>query len=121
MAPHRRSREVRRGDVFSVDFRPARGSEQGKTRPAVVIQNDVGNYFSRTIIVAAITSGEESRFRVQVEIKAPDGGLRNDSLILLNQLLTVDKIRLREYYGRVSADVMRKVDDAIAISLGLTM
>ncbi len=120
MAQHRRPREVRRGDIFSVDFDPSRGSEQGKIRPALVIQNDIGNHFGPTIIVAAITTGEQTRFPVQVAVEAPDGGLRGNSLILLNQLLTVDKSRLGEYWGHVSHDVMQKVDNAIAISLGLT-
>ena len=120
MTQHRRPRKVQRGDIFTVNFDPPRGSEQGKIRPALVIQNDIGNHFSTAIIVAAITTGEQARFRVQVEVKAPDGGLQRNSLMLLNQLLTVDKIRLEEYWGHVSPDVMQKVDEAIAVSLGLT-
>ena len=120
MTQHRRPHKVQRGDIFTVDFDPPRGSEQGKMRPALVIQNDIGNHFSTTIIVAAITTGEQARFRVQVEVKAPDGGLQRNSLILLNHLLTVDRVRLEEYWGHVSPDVMQEVDEAIAVSLGLT-
>lgn len=111
--------EIRRGDIFSVDLEPVRGSEQGKVRPALVIQNDLGNKFSPTIIIAPITSGETSRFPVNVEIKAPDGGLTNNSLILLNQIRTVDRSRMGRYWGRASAVTMQRVDEAIKISLGL--
>lgn len=111
--------DVRRGDVFSVNFEPARGTEQGKVRPALIIQNDFGNKSGRAVIVAAITTGEKAHFRVNVEVKAPEGGLRNNSLVLLHQLLTVDKSRLGHYWGHLSPSTMRKVDEAIKISLGL--
>ena len=119
MTPYADRFAVRRGDVFSVDFEPARGSEQGKVQPALIIQNDLGNRSSRTVIVAAIASGEKARFRVNVEVKAPEGGLRNNSLVLLHQLLTVDKARLGHYWGHLSSGTMQKVDQAIKISLGL--
>ncbi len=119
MTPYNDKLDVRRGDIFSVDFEPARGSEQGKVRPALVIQNDFGNRSGRSIIVAAITAGETAPFRVNVEVKAPEGGLRNNSLVLLHQLLTIDKSRLRHYWGHLSPSTMRKVDEAIKISLGL--
>lgn len=119
MTPYNDKLGVRRGDVFSVDFEPARGSEQGKVRLALIIQNDFGNRSGRTVIVAAITTGEKARFRVNVEVKAPEGGLRSNSLVLLHQLLTVDKSRLGHYWGHFSASTMRKVDEAIKISLGL--
>jgi len=80
------ARQYRRGDIFTVDFEPGRGHEQGKVRPALVIQNDIGNQYSPTAIVAAITSGERARYDVNVEIKAPEGGLVRDSLVLLNQI-----------------------------------
>ncbi len=111
--------QIRRGDIYTVDLEPVRGSEQGKVRPALVIQNDVGNRYSPTVIVAAITSGGHSRFDVNVVVKAPEGGLANDSLILLNQIRTVDKSRLGRYWGRVSPQTMAAVDEAIKISLGL--
>lgn len=110
---------IRRGDIFLVDLEPVRGSEQGKVRPALVVQNDVGNQYSPTVIVAAITSVTHPQFNVNVLIKAPEGGLKNDSLILLNQIRTVDRSRLGRYWGRVSAQTMAQVDDAIKISLGL--
>lgn len=112
-------RTFRRGDVWIVDLEPVRGSEEGKVRPALVIQNDIGNEFSPVIIVAAITSGEEAIYDTEVEIKAPDGGLRNDSLILLNQIRTVDKSRAVRKWGQVSAKVMENVNHALQISLGL--
>lgn len=112
-------RRVRRGDLFTVDFEPVRGSEQGKIRPAVVIQNDVGNQFSPTVIVAPLTTGQYARYDVNVEVSAPEGGLTNDSLVLLNQIRVVDKSRMLRYWGRLSPMTMRKVDEAIKISLGL--
>lgn len=111
--------QILRGDVVSVDFEPVRGSEQGKVRPALVIQNDIGNHYSPTIIVAAITSGSHSRFDVNVLIKAPEGGLANDSIVLLNQIRTIDRTRLGRRWGRVSPQTMTQVDEAIKISLGL--
>lgn len=113
------TRPIRRGDIFTVDFEPVRGSEQGKMRPALVIQNDIGNQFSPTIIVAAITTSSKARFDVNVEVKAPEGGLTNDSVILLNQIRTVDKERLGRYWGRVSQQTIVRVDRALLISLGL--
>jgi mRNA interferase MazF len=110
---------IQRGDVFLVDFEPVRGSEQGKVRPALVIQNDIGNRFSPTVIVAAITSGSHVRFDVNVAVAPPEGGLTNDSIILLNQIRTIDRSRLGRYWGRVSAQTMKQVDEALRISLGL--
>ena len=111
--------QILRGDIFSVDFEPVRGSEQGKVRPALVIQNDIGNRYSPTIIVAAITTGTYSRFDVNVLIKAPEGGLANDSIILLNQIRTIDRARLGRHWGRVASPTMAQVEEAIKISLGL--
>lgn len=113
------AQSIRRGDIFTVDLEPVCGAEQGKARPALVIQNDIGNQYSPTVIVAALTSGNQLQYDLNVLVKAPEGGLKNDSLILLNQIRTVDKIRLGRYWGRVSAQTMAQVDDAIKISLGL--
>jgi mRNA interferase MazF len=110
---------MRRGVVLTVGFEPVGGSEQGKIRPAVVIQNDIGNQYSPTIIVAAITSAGDARFDVNVAIKAPEGGLTRDSTILLNQIRTVDKLRLGRYWGRLTPQTMARVDRALLISLGL--
>lgn len=111
---------IRRGDIFTVDLEPVRGSEQGKTRPALVIQNDIGNQYSPVIIVAAITTGEYTKFDVNVAVKAPEGGLSDDSIILLNQIRTVDKSRFGRYWGRLTPETMKKVDKALKISLALT-
>lgn len=112
-------RKIRRGDIFTVDFEPVRGSEQEKVRPGLIIQNDIGNQFSPVVVVAAITSGEQAKFDINVEVKSPEGGLTNNSIILLNQIRTVDKSRLGKYWGRVSPATMKKVDEALEISLGL--
>ena len=109
----------RRGEVWTVDLEPVVGSEQGKARPALVIQNDIGNEYSPVLIVAALTSGERARYDVQVEVKAPEGGLHHDSIVLLNQIQTIDKRRVGRYWGRLSAQTMVQVDEAIRISLGL--
>ena len=111
--------KIRRGDIFSVNFEPVRGSEQGKVRPALVIQNDIGNRHSPTIIVAPITTGNSAKFRVNVAIKSPEGGLKNNSIILLNQIRTADRSRFGQYWGSVTPQTIRKVDNAIKISLGL--
>lgn len=109
----------RRGDIWTVDLEPVVGSEQGKARPAVIIQNDLGNQYSPVLIIAALTSGVNAGYDVQVEVKAPEGGLVNDSLVLLNQIRTIDKKRVEKYWGRLSPSTMRQVDRAIKISLGL--
>jgi len=110
---------LRRGDVWTVDLEPVAGSEQGKARPALIIQNDIGNLHSPVLIVAALTSGEQARYDIEVEVKAPEGGLHHNSLVLLNQIRTVDKRRVGRYWGRLSSETMRRVDEAIKISLGL--
>ncbi len=109
----------RRGDIWTVDFEPVVGSAQGKARPAVIIQNDIGNHYSPVLIVATVTSGEIARYDVQVEVKAPEGGLHHNSLVLLNQIRTIDKRRVGRFWGRLSTQTMRQVDEAIKISLGL--
>ncbi len=113
------TRQIRRGDIFSVNFDPPRGSEQGKRRPAIIIQNDIGNQYSPTTILAPITTGDKAKYPVNVAVLAPEGGLKNNSVILLNQILTVDKGRLGRYWGRVTPETMQSVDKALQISLGL--
>ena len=115
MTQHR----FRRGGIWTVDLDPVVGSEQGKARPALIIQNDIGNHYSSVLIVAALTSGDSARYDVQVEVKAPEGGLHHNSLVLLNQIRTIDKQRLGRHWGRLSPDTMRQVDRALSISLGL--
>jgi mRNA interferase MazF len=109
----------RRGDIWTVDLEPVVGSEQGKARPALIIQNDIGNLYSPVVIVAALTSGDKARYDVEVEVKAPEGGLHHNSLVLLNQIRTIDKRRVGRHWGRLSAETMGRVDQAIRISLGL--
>ena len=109
----------RRGEIWTVDLEPVVGSEQGNARPALVIQNDIGNLYSPVLIVAALTSGESARYDVQVEVKAPEGGLHHNSLVLLNQIRTIDKRRVGRRWGRLSSRTMQRVDEAIKISLGL--
>ena len=109
----------RRGEIWTVDLEPVVGSEQGKARPALIIQNDIGNQYSPVLIVAAITSGERARYDVEVEVRAPEGGLHHNSLVLLNQIRIVDKRRVGKFWGHLSARTMQRVDEAIKISLGL--
>ncbi len=113
---------VRRGDVFYADLSPVIGSEQGGVRPVLVVQNDIGNKYSPTIIIAAITSQiNKAKLPTHVEITAPEYGLPKDSVVLLEQIRTIDKKRLREKIGRFNDDMMRSVDDALKISVGLTV
>lgn len=112
--------KVRRGDIVLVDLDPVKGSEQGRTRPAVVIQNDVGNKHSPTTIVAPLTSSYRKVYPVNVEVESGENGLERDSIILLNQIVTVDiKSRVLKKLGKLSPEKMKKVDSAIEISLGL--
>lgn len=111
---------VKRGDIFYADLSPVIGSEQGGVRPVLVIQNDIGNKYSPTIIIAAITSQiNKARLPTHIEINAPDFGLPKDSVVLLEQVRTIDKKRLREKIGKFNDDMMRTVDEALKISLGL--
>lgn len=111
---------MKRGDIVLVDLDPKKGSEQGKTRPALVIQNDTGNEFSPTTIVAPLTSSYEKVYPVNVEVKHEGTDLEKDSVVLLNQIATVDiEARIIKKFGSLSAEKMREVDKAIKISLGL--
>ena len=109
----------KRGSVYLVNLDPTIGSEIKKTRPALIIQNDVGNQYSQVTIVAPITTGEGAEYAVEVEVKTPEGGLLHNSLILLNQIRAIDKRRLVKYLGKLNAETMQRVDQAISISLGL--
>lgn len=111
---------IKRGDVFYADLSPVIGSEQGGVRPVLILQNDVGNRFSPTVIVAAITSQlEKAKLPIHVGLSASTLGLERDSVILLEQIRTIDKKRLRERVTRLEPDIMAKVDVAVEISLGL--
>ena len=112
---------VKRGDIFYADLSPVIGSEQGGTRPVLVVQNDVGNKFSPTVIIAAITSQiNKAKLPTHIEISAHDVGLLKDSVILLEQVRTIDKKRLREKIGRLDDDQLAAVDEALGISFGIT-
>lgn len=111
---------VKRGDLFYADLTPVVGSEQGGVRPVLVIQNDVGNKYSPTIIVAAITSQiNKGKLPTHVEVRADKHGLPKNSVVLMEQLRTIDKKRLREKIGKVNSSVMKRVDESLKISLGL--
>ena len=112
---------VKRGDIFYADLSPVVGSEQGGVRPVLIVQNDTGNRHSPTVIAAAITSQTgKARLPTHISLAAMRCGLPKDSIILLEQVRTLDKRRLRERMGRVDEAVMKQVDGAIAVSLGLT-
>ena len=112
--------QIKRGDIYYADLSPVVGSEQGGTRPVLIVQNDTGNRHSPTVIAAAITSQiNKAKMPTHIEISADDYGLVKDSVILLEQIRTIDKRRLREHMGHLDDNHMAMVNDAIAVSLGL--
>ena len=111
---------VKRGDIFYADLSPVVGSEQGGIRPVLIIQNDTGNRHSPTVIAAAITSQmNKAKLPTHIELIGQDCGLTKDSVVLLEQIRTLDKKRLREKMGRLDDVMMAQVDSAIAVSFGL--
>ncbi|HHY34337.1 MAG TPA: type II toxin-antitoxin system PemK/MazF family toxin [Firmicutes bacterium] len=109
-----------RGDIFYADLSPVIGSEQGGFRPVLIIQNDIGNKYSPTTIVSAITSQiDKARLPTHVEIPAHLSGLEKNSVILLEQIRTIDKRRLKRHVSKLDEEIMAKVDEALAISVGL--
>ena len=111
---------IKRGDIYYADLSPVVGSEQGGLRPVLIIQNDVGNRYSPTVIAAAITSRMgKSRLPTHIDIYASRAGLQKDSVILLEQIRTLDKRRLRERMGHLDDGVMEQVNTAIAVSFGI--
>lgn len=111
---------VQRGEVYFADLSPVVGSEQGGVRPVLVIQNDIGNRFSPTVIVAAITAQiQKAKLPTHVEIKAEKHGFERDSVILLEQIRTLDKQRLTDKITKLDTDTMKKINHALEISLGL--
>ena len=112
---------VHRGEIYYADLSPVVGSEQGGVRPVLIVQNDVGNRFSPTVIAAAITSQcEKAKLPTHIDLPVDHScGLSRDSVVLLEQVRTLDKKRLREKMGHVEENVMEKVDLAIAVSFGL--
>lgn len=120
MARRRRITWPRRGEVYLVGLDPTVGAEIQKTRPALIIQNDIANRYSPIIIVAAITSHfKEPLYPTEVPISRPEGGLKVDSVVLMNQVRSIDKRRLMRRLGKVKASTLSAVDDAITLSLGL--
>ena len=111
---------IQRGDIYYADLSPVVGSEQGGIRPVLVIQNDIGNKYSPTVIAAAITSQiNKAKMPTHIELAAKDYGLNKDSVILLEQIRTIDKRRLREKIGRIDDGLMASVNNALSISFGL--
>ena len=111
---------VRRGQIYYADLSPVVGSEQGGVRPVLIVQNDVGNKYSPTVIAAAITSQKEkSKLPTHIEINAQNCGLAKNSVVLLEQIRTIDKKRLKERMGMLDEDAMYQVNSALSISFGL--
>ena len=111
---------VKRGDIFYADLSPVVGSEQGGVRPVLIVQNDVGNKFSPTVIAAAITSRQDKNsLPTHIEVDAKGCGLAKDSVVLLEQVRTIDKKRLREKMGSLDGNDMGKVNEALTVSFGL--
>ena len=112
---------IKRGDIYYADLSPVVGSEQGGVRPVLIIQNDVGNRFSPTVIAAAITSQKDkTKLPTHIQLSSQECGLARDSVVLLEQVRTIDKRRLKERMGRVEEPYMVRVDHALSISFGLT-
>ena len=112
---------IKRGDIFYADLSPVVGSEQGGLRPVLIIQNDIGNRYSPTVIAAAITSRMgKNRLPTHIDIHADQVGLAKDSVVLLEQIRTLDKRRLKERMGHLDEQTMQTVNSAIAVSFGIS-
>lgn len=111
--------EIKRGDIYYADLNPTVGCEQGGIRPVLIIQNNTGNHFSPTVIAAAITGRRKKDMPTHVLLDEEGTRLFTDSCILLEQVRTIDRERLKEYVGHADEETMRKVDNAIAVSFGL--
>jgi mRNA interferase MazF len=111
---------IRRGDIYYADLSPVVGSEQGGIRPVLIVQNDVGNKYSPTVIAAAITSQrDKTKLPTHIQVHADDSGLAKDSIVLLEQVRTIDKQRLKERMGRLDDQSMDMVNHALSVSFGL--
>ncbi|MBQ9355608.1 MAG: type II toxin-antitoxin system PemK/MazF family toxin [Clostridia bacterium] len=111
---------IKRGEIYYADLSPVVGSEQGGVRPVLIVQNDVGNKYSPTVIAAAITSQQyKTNLPTHIKVDADGCGLQKDSIVLLEQMRTIDKTRLREKMGSLDQGSMNMVDKAISVSLGL--
>ena len=113
---------IKRGDIYYADLSPVVGSEQGGLRPVLIIQNDIGNRYSPTVIAAAITSRMgKTRLPTHIDIYAQKAGLAKDSVVLLEQIRTLDKRRLKEKMGHLDESMMTEINNAIAVSFGLQL
>jgi mRNA interferase MazF len=112
-------KEIKRGEIYWVDWNPGRGSEQSGLRPALVIQNDVGNKYSPTTIITALTTAKEKPYPFTVNVSIKESGLQKLSTINLSQIMTIDKTRLTEKCGELGEVKMAEVDEAIKASLGI--
>ncbi|MBR2489102.1 MAG: type II toxin-antitoxin system PemK/MazF family toxin [Clostridia bacterium] len=113
---------VKRGEIYYADLSPVIGSEQGGIRPVLIIQNDVGNRYSPTVIAAAITSQrDKTKLPTHISVEASDCGLAKDSIVLLEQVRTIDKQRLKEKMGSLDIASMGMVDKALSVSFGLNL
>jgi len=111
---------ILRGDLYYADLNPVVGSEQGGVRPVLIIQNDIGNQYSPTVVVAAVTGKTEKHF-LPIHIEIPtDGLLKTQSVVLLEQIRTIDKSRLRQHLGQLDDEVMKEIDRALSVSIGLS-
>ena len=111
---------VKRGEIYYADLSPVIGSEQGGTRPVLIVQNDVGNKYSPTVIAAAITSQKyKTQLPTHISVNANNCGLQKDSVVLLEQVRTLDKKRLKERMGNLPQTEMNKIDKALSVSFGL--
>ncbi len=111
---------VKRGEIYYADLSPVVGSEQGGVRPVLIVQNDIGNKHSPTVIAAAITSQKEkNKLPTHIELNAASCGLAKDSVVLLEQVRTLDKRRLKERMGELDSAAMSQVNDALSVSFGL--
>lgn len=111
---------IYKGDIYYADLTPVVGCEQGGIRPVLIIQNNIGNLYSPTVIVAAITSRTgKQHLPTHIELDDPQNGLRKNSLVLLEQVRTIDRSRLRDYIGSLTNEQLAQVDNAVAVSFGL--
>ena len=111
---------IKRGDIYYADLSPVVGSEQGGTRPVLIVQNNVGNKYSPTVIAAAITSQKyKTQLPTHISVHADNCGLQKDSIVLLEQVRTLDKKRLKERMGNLPEDEIAKIDHALSVSFGL--
>ncbi len=111
---------VKRGDIYYADLSPVVGSEQGGIRPVLIVQNDIGNKYSPTVIAAAITSQKEkAKLPTHIEVAGSSCGLSKDSIVLLEQIRTLDKKRLKERMGMLDDSAMNQINQALSVSFGL--